>query len=375
MLSRRSFLKRAGAAPLAVERSAAARRGAARPPISVAVVMEPTGPHLDAYLSSLADCAGIREIAIADRTGETFARAEQALGRKRPAPRTYRDPLEMVRRLRPELAVVSLESHHAPEVIEALLEAGCHVLSEKPACVRREQFERLTRIAEARNRHLMLALANRAHPPVVKARELVRSGALGKLYGAEVFLVADQTRLTKPENQRSWRAFKAKMGGGHLIWLGIHWLDLVQTITGDKVQQVCGFARNVGGQPIEVEDAAVLALRYRSGMVGTMHSGYYLDRGYQSGLTLWGKQGWLRFDLTAATPLEWRSTRMGSPPDVQSMPYTIDSREYLPFVQAAVDAARGAAPPPITAREGLHVLEVIFGLYRASETGTTQTIG
>ena len=57
------------------------------------------------------------------------------------------------------------------------------------------------------------------------------------------------------------------------------------------------------------------------------------------------------------------------------MAYTLDSREYLPFIQAAVDAARGTAPPPITAREGLHVLEVIFGLYRASETGTTQTIG
>jgi predicted dehydrogenase len=338
-------------------------------------VIEPTGPHLDAYLDSLAGCQGIGGIAVADPTGETFARAEKALsGGSRPL-RTFRDRSAMLREFRPELAVVSLESHRAPEAIEPLLEAGCHVLSEKPACVRLEQFERLTRLAESGKRHLMLALANRTHPPVVKARELVRSGALGRLYAADLFLVADQTRLTRPENQRSWRSFKATMGGGHLIWLGIHWLDLIQAITGDRVREVCGFARNVGGQPVEVEDAAVLALRYRSGMVATMQSGYYLDRGYQSGLTLWGEQGWLRFDLTAATPLEWHSTRPGSPPGVQSMSYRLERREYLPFVQAAVDAARGAGPPPITAREGLHVLATIFGLYRAAETGASQTIG
>ena len=164
------------------------------------------------------------------------------------------------------------------------------------------------------------------------------------------------------------------MGGGHLIWLGIHWLDLAQLISGDRVREVCGFSRNVGGQPIEVEDAAVLALQFDKGMVGTMQSAYYLDRGYHSDITLWGSSGWLRFDLVAGTPLEWYSNHPDAPRGIQSVSYTLESREYFPMVQASVNCARGIEEPWITGSEGLHLLKVIFGLYRAAETGKTQTV-
>src|SRR5215510_11068874 len=83
VLPRRTFVKQACAAPLILE-SVGAVRPTERPAIAVAVVMEPTGAHLDAYLSSLADCDGIREIAIVDASGETFARAK-TLARKFPS--------------------------------------------------------------------------------------------------------------------------------------------------------------------------------------------------------------------------------------------------------------------------------------------------
>jgi predicted dehydrogenase len=343
-------------------------------PIRVGVIIEPTGAHLDAFLSSLADCEGIEEIAVADSTGETFEKTKNLLAKRFGSIRTFRDDREMIASLKPQLALVSLEAHHAPEPIERALNAGCHVLSEKPACVRQQDFEKLTEIARSRQRHLMLALANRLTPPVKKAKELVQSGLLGKLYGANLYFVADQTRLKQLKYQQSWRAYKGKMGGGHLIWLGIHWLDLVQLISGDRVREVCGFSRNVGGQPIEVEDAAVLALQFDSGMVGTMQSAYYLDRGYHSDITLWGSSGWLRFDLVAGTPLEWYSTHPEAPRGIQSFSYTLESREYFPMVQASVNCARGIEEPWITGSEGLHLLKVIFGLYRAAETGKTQTV-
>jgi len=343
-------------------------------PIRVGVIIEPTGAHLDAYLTSLADCDGIEEIAVADSTGGTFEQATRSLAKRFGSIRTFRDDREMLAKLKPQLALVSLEAHHSPQPIARALNAGCHVLSEKPACVRLQDFERLAAVAVSKQRNLMLALANRLTPPVQKAKELVQSGFLGKLYGANLYLVADQTRLTQPSYQQSWRSFKSKMGGGHLIWLGIHWLDLVQFIAADRVREVCGFARNVGGQPIEVEDAAVLALQFESGMLGTMESGYFLDRGYHSHITLWGAQGWLRFDLVSGTPLEWYSTHPDAPRGNQSFSYAKEPRQYFPMVQASVNCARGIEKPWLTEAEGLHVLKVIFGLYRAAETGQTQII-
>jgi len=342
--------------------------------IKVGVITEPTGAHLGAYLSSLANCQGVEAIGVADPTGETFESAQSILGERFGDLRTFHDSGEMIETIKPQLAVVTLEAHRAPTFIEMALNSGSHVLSEKPACVRQEEFQKLVDVAQLKQRSLMLALANRLTPPAKKAKEIVQSGLLGKLYGADLHFIADQTRLTKPAFQQSWQAHKAKVGGGHLIWLGIHWLDLIQHISGDRIREVCGFSRNVGGQPIEVEDAAVLALQFDSGMVGTMQSGYYLDRGYQSHLVLWGSDGWLRFDLVEGASLQWYSTHENSPKGTQSFSYTLEKREYLPLIQASVDCARGIERPWITGAEGLHLLKVIFGLYRAAETGNTQRI-
>ena len=52
----------------------------------------------------------------------------------------------------------------------------------------------------------------------------------GKIFGVEMHMVADQTRLTRPGYGERWEASKARAGGGHLIWLGIHWLDLAMSV-------------------------------------------------------------------------------------------------------------------------------------------------
>ncbi|MCB1237314.1 MAG: Gfo/Idh/MocA family oxidoreductase, partial [Verrucomicrobiae bacterium] len=214
---------------------------------------------------------------------------------------------------RPEMAMVSVEAVRAPPLIARALDAGCHVFAEKPSCVRAEDFESLVKKAEAGGRHLMLALANRVTPAVREAGRLISEGKLGDLYGVELHLIADQTRLTRESYHRSWFADPKRAGGGHLIWLGIHWLDLAMHLSGSSIREVCGFAGNVGGQPIAAEDSAALAMKFDNGMFGAMNSGYYLDRGYHSHLKFWGSKGWLEYAEWLGTernpkPLRWYST-------------------------------------------------------------------
>src|SRR5262245_37129040 len=83
----------------------------------------------------------------------------------------------------------------------------------------------------------MIAFANRLHAPVQEARRLIAEGQLGKVCGVELHLVADQTRLTRKEARDQWYYSKARAGGGCLIWLGIHWVDLALHITGRKVNR------------------------------------------------------------------------------------------------------------------------------------------
>jgi UDP-N-acetyl-2-amino-2-deoxyglucuronate dehydrogenase len=341
--------------------------------IRVGLIIEPESAHKDAYLTALAQTEEAGSVAVADPTGKSFEQAKKLLGPKLDAG-TFKDSKEMLAKTMPQLALVTLPAVDSPATIAAALEAGCHVLSEKPACVRAEDFEPLVKKAQQKHRHLMLALANRLHAPIQEARKLVRNGALGKLYGAEVHLIADQTRLKNPEYRKLWFASKARGGGGHLLWLGIHWLDLMQYITGKSVQQVAGFIANVGGQPLDVEDSAVLALRFEGGLHGTMHSGYYLDKGYHSHLVLWGEHGWLRCAPVEEQPLEWYSAKGNDKPQMQRFEYPKGERGYTPFVRAAVRAAAGMEPPPITGEECLLVLKAVFAAYRAAESGKVQTV-
>jgi len=205
------------------------------------------------------------------------------------------------------------------------------------------------------------------------------SGVL-KLYAVNVLQVKDQARLTRPDYHKSWFASKDKAGGGHLIWLGIHNMDQVHFLTGDRVEKVAAFCRNVGGQPVDIEDAEALALQFKSGMVGTFHGGYFLDGGaMQNGLTIYGSQGWLRMSAHrgpegSAESFQWYSSNDNAPEGVQTEDPTSKVGGYQAFVQAAIDSARGARPAPLTGEESLEVLKVIFAAYRASETGTVQEV-
>jgi predicted dehydrogenase len=340
--------------------------------IKVGIITHAQGAHLDAYFTSLAGIEEAETVALADPDGIAVEAARKALGGK--LKEVFKDRAEMLKKFQPQMALVSMEAAQSPPAIEAALEAGCHVFAEKPACIRAEDFAKLATRAQVKHRHLMLALANRVHAPIREARRLLQEGKLGKVYAVEIHLIADQTRLRRESYHKSWFASKARAGGGHLIWLGIHWLDLAMYITGLKVQQVAGFAGVVGGQPIDVEDSAAVALRFDSGVFGTMTSGYYLDRGYHSHIQIWGERGWLRLSAIEDQPLEFYSTKDTKEPKVQRFEYPRGQRGYAPFVRAAVRASAGLEPAPITGEECLHVLRTIFAFYQAAQTGRTQTV-
>lgn len=339
--------------------------------ITVGLMTHAGGAHVGAYLAALAQTEEVTSVVLSDPDGTWAEQARTTLKDKLTG--SFRDHREMLRNEPPQMALVTMEAVLAPPVIEAALDAGCHVFAEKPACVRADDFAKLKTLADSKHLHLMLAFANRLNPPVLAARDLIRSGALGTLYGLEMHLVADQTRLTRPGYHKTWFADRARSGGGHLAWLGIHWLDLAVYLSGSHVAQVTGFAGNVGGQPIAIEDSAALAMRFDNGTFGTLTSGYYLDRGYHSHIKIWGSLGWLLLEPSNPVPLQWSSRKDGNT-EPRAYDGPTSPSGYTPFVQAAVKAVAGKGEPPVTGEDGLHALKVVFGLYEAAETGRTISI-
>jgi predicted dehydrogenase len=348
---------------LATSAAAAQRKG-----VDVALLTHAAGPHLSAYLEGLAKTEEINAVYLSDPDDQVKLAARQALGANLAA--SFRSPAELFAKHKPALALITMEARMTPLAVQAALSAGCHVMAEKPACVRLADFEALVRQAEQAKRSLTLALANRVDPVMVEARRIVQSGEIGKLYGVDIQIVADQTRLTNPAYHKTWIAQKARAGGGHLIWLGIHWLDLAMWVSGSQIRDVAALTANVGGQPIDTEDSAVVALRFENGMLGTLTSGYYLDRGYHSLLKFWGSGGWIAVQKhTQKPPLEWYSSGR-----LHGYTGPIEPSGYTPFVRTIVRASAGTDPWPLNANDSQYALRTVFAAYRSAESGKRETV-
>jgi predicted dehydrogenase len=336
--------------------------------IEVALLTHAGGPHLPAYLEGLAKTDEVSAVYLSDPDEQVKSDARQALGSKLAA--SFRSPEEVFAKYKPAMALITMEARVAPPAVKAALSAGCHVLAEKPACVKLADFEALARQAEQAKRSLVLALANRVDPVIRETRRIVQSGEIGKVYGVDLQIVADQTRLTKPAYHKTWVAQKARAGGGHLIWLGIHWLDLAMYVSGSRIRDVAAMTANVGGQPIDTEDSAVVALRFDNGSLGTLTSGYYLDRGYHSLLKIWGSGGWVALQRhTHKPPLEWSSGGK-----VHQYSGAIEPSGYTPFVRAIARASTGIDPWPLDAADSLYALKTVFSAYRSAESGKRETV-
>jgi len=183
-------------------------------------------------------------------------------------------------------------------------------------------------------------------------------------------IVADQTRLTNPAYHKTWTAQKAKAGGGHLIWLGIHWLDLAMWISASRIREVSCFTANIGRQPIDTEDSAVVALRFENGVLGTLTSGYYLDSGYHSLIKIWGSAGWIALQKhTHKPPLEWHSRGQ-----LNQYQGATEPSGYTPFVRAIARAAAGLDPWPVDAQDSLYALKTVFAAYRSADSGKREPV-
>jgi predicted dehydrogenase len=140
-------------------------------------------------------------------------------------------------------------------------------------------------------------------------------------------------------------------------------------LSGSRIRTVAAFTANVGGQPVTAEDSAVVTLRFEDGTLGTMTSGYYLDRGYHSMIKIWGTQGWLEMRRHTGPALEWSSGGR-----LHRVERAEGASGYTPFVQRIARACAGLEPAPLDADDSLMALKVVFAAYRSAETGAAVAV-
>ena len=193
------------------------------------------------------------------------------------------------------------------EIAIAALEAGKHVLCEKPLANDTDEAVRMVEAARAaRERGQVAALGHtyRRVPALAHARDLVAAGRLGEIRQVRASYLQDW--LVDAAAGMSWRLRKETAGSGALGDIGSHAVDQIQFVTGQSVTAVRGRLATMvperpgadGPEPVTVDDAAWASLELSGGAIASLEaSRMATGRKNELSLEVYGTDGALRFDL------------------------------------------------------------------------------
>jgi predicted dehydrogenase len=174
--------------------------------------------------------------------------------------------LDALLSLAPDVMIVATTHDRLAQLSIAALEAGAHVLVEKPAGIGVEQVQAVAAAAERAGRLVKVGFNHRFHPGIARAVNAARSGA----YGEIMHMRARYGHGGRPGYEREWRADPARSGGGELIDQGMHILDLSHWLLGPLPVHSALLRTEFWDAP--VEDNAVVVLGERgSGPWTLMH--------------------------------------------------------------------------------------------------------
>lgn len=173
----------------------------------------------------------------------------------------------------PTAAVIANPTALHVETALACIEAGCHVLIEKPLAHGLDGIDTLTRLVDERGSRVLVGYQFRFHPGLRAIKQWIDAGEVGQVASARV-VWGEYLPLWHPwEDYRQGYAARAELGGGVTLTLS-HPLDYLRWLFGEVVD-VCGMTGARGGLELaDVEDTADVLLRFANGIQANVHVDY-----------------------------------------------------------------------------------------------------
>ncbi|MBT5877116.1 MAG: Gfo/Idh/MocA family oxidoreductase [Candidatus Latescibacteria bacterium] len=278
--------------------------------------------------------------------------------------------------LGPDLVSVALPNFlHAPATVAAL-DAGVHVLCEKPMAVSVAEAQKMVDAAKRNDRYLMIALNNRFRAESQILKKLIDQGELGEIYYAKTGWL----RRRGIPGAGGWFTTKAKSGGGPLIDLGVHMIDLTRWLMGNpKPVTVQGsvyskFAHTVEDGHYDVEDLAVGFIRLEGGATLIAEASWATNVPQESSyVKLMGTKGGAEITgdkLTVFTEMHDELVDITPIFHGHSWGDCIASE-----IAHLVTCIQEGKEPMSTGEQGLEMMKILEGIYQSAEQGSTIEIG
>lgn len=282
---------------------------------------------------------------------------------------------EALKKHKPDAVVVANPTALHLDIAIPAAEAGCAILLEKPVSHSLDRLDVLQNAAQKNGSKILVGFQFRYHPTLNKARELISSGALGKVLTAHVHWGEYLPQWHPWEDYRQSYAARADLGGGVIVTL-THPLDYLRFILGD-VEALWSFNGHLSPLELDVEDAAEIGLRFSSGAIGGVHINYF-QRPPVHRLEIVGTTGTLSWDnADGVLHLRQMPAPFGSfsdqPPAPVSESFSLPEgfeRNQLFIAQTKhfIEVAQGKAQPVCSLDDGVRALQMALAAHESQKT-------
>lgn len=308
------------------------------------------------HLDAIQEVSGLEATAIVDvneaRCKELAAAFEVA---------GYTDYEEMLCREQPDIAVIALPHYLHREASLRCLDAGCHLMLEKPMALSTQECDEIIAKAVAVGRTLMVGHTQHYHEHNRKTKAIVQSGELGRLVMIHDVRHVNYYRQDRP----GWFFERTKSGGGILTNLGSHSVDKIQWLTDSRVTKVKG-AVSYHGDRGDVEGSGLVYLETSIGVPATIaQSGY---KGVSHNCTdLLFTKGMLRLETGKGLYISRGGGYEAIEAEKRAAPFVLQYEDLL-------RAIRTGEEPECSGVYSRGVVRVLECIYRSAETGVEVTV-
>ena len=272
------------------------------------------------------------------------------------------------------VSVCAANVAHAEISIKAL-DAGKHVLCEKPMAVNLQECEAMVEAAKRNGKNVMIGQNQRFAKAHAKAKELIAQGAIGKvLTFRTTFGHGGPETWSIDPGKATWFFDESKAAMGAMADLGIHKTDMIQYLLGSRIARTQAVLatldkRDAGGNLIGVDDNAICIYQMENGVIGTMTASWTYYAAEDNSTVIYGTKGELRIyddPNYSVRIISSDGTRVNYEIDqIQTNDHQTSSGVIDSFIKSLVENI----PPEIPGEDVLHAMKAVFASIESSATG------
>lgn len=286
------------------------------------------------------------------------------------------DIFQALARHKPDAVVVANPTALHLDIAIPAAAAGCHILLEKPVSNSLDRLDLLQQTAQKSGSRILVGFQFRYHPTLNKAREIIQAGTLGKILAAHAWWGEYLPNWHPWEDYRNSYAARADLGGGVTATL-THPLDYLRFLVGE-VRSLCAFNGHISPLELDVDDAAEVALKFKSGALGGLHVNYF-QRPPIHRFEIVGTAGTLRWDNAdgclslyqmpaefgawSAEPLPAVEQQFKLPPDFER------NHLFLAQTRHFIEVVRSHVQPACTLEDGIRAQQLVCAIHESNDTG------